>query len=188
MRRLLVVATLALALLFALPGCFTLSLWSELPPDRERHVPLGAERGQLDAPTLTVSLSPEVQAALVERWSTMPSSARGLLVSVDGVPASAAERWRTFGHVDLVVDADGASVLAIDGRSWPATVQFLAEPVAPSPPGVTVRLAITYRQRAPGYAGQVVKCLLCTPATLLLDVVTSPLQILTLPIWLPGLL
>lgn len=188
MHRLLVVATFVLALLFVLPGCFTLSIWSELPPDRERHVPLGAERGQLEASTLTVALSPEVHAALAERWSAVPTSARGLRVSTVALPASATERWRTLGHVAVFVDADGESVLRVDGRSWPATIEFLAEPVVPSPPGVMVGLAVTYRQRAPGYAGEVVKRVLCTPATLLLDVVTSPVQILTLPIWLPDLL
>lgn len=187
-HRLLVVATAVLALVFALPSCFTIAVWSELPPDQMRRDVVSLAPGQLAPPVLTVALSAEARTALAERWSAVPSWARGLRVSVGTTVAPELVSLPAGSHIDVVRDLEGDLMLSFRGTSWPATVEFVAEPVAPSPPLLSVGFVLCYTARGPGFTGEVAKRVLCTPATLLLDVVTSPLQLLTLPFWLPELL
>lgn len=180
--RCITLLTVFCALWFVLPSCITFAVWQNAErgghTNRTDAEPTWAWFAADDTDTLVIALPPDVVEQISRETDLLPKDAVGLLLTSPGLRA----RLRASGtsslplNVRILRDAEGGLTITSTDGLWPfPELQGLdALPPLGEPLAREIRLQLACVTAADGMVWLRV---LVTPVTVVLDLVTLPVQV-----------
>ena len=174
--------TVFCALWFVLPSCITFAVW-ENSERREysngtRAQPSGAWFAADGTDTLVIALPPHVVERVARETDFLPRDAVGLRLTSPGLRTRARESGASDQPwtVHIRIDADGQPTITSSDEEWPSPELQVLDALPPRGEALDRGIELHLRKHTVT-GGMVWLRVLVTPFTVVIDLVTWPLQI-----------